>query len=84
MNEFKVLAIKKISFKDDRGIPVSGSQVWLYGQTGEPGWVEGYEIVKAWISDTADLADIASDLIPGLLVNVKFSRRGRVIDIGVA
>lgn len=82
MNEFKVLAIKTVSFTDDRGKLVSGYQLWLYGQTYEPGWQDGYEVLKAWIPDESELADLVADLSVGTNVTVKFSRRGKVIDLG--
>lgn len=81
MNEFKVLAVKDVFFKDDRGNQVSGIQLWLCGQTNEPGWLDGYEVIKAWIPEGDPRLDVVADLRHDDYVAVDFSRRGKVISI---
>lgn len=82
MNEFKVLSVKEVSFEDDRtGKPVTGQQLWLCGQTNEPGWLDGYEVVKAWIPDGDPREALVSTLQRDEIVIVEFSRRGKVTTI---
>lgn len=81
MNEFKVLSVKDVSFVDDRGKDVSGQQLWLLGQTQEPGWRDGYEVIKAWIPDGDPRENLVADLQLDDRVYVEFSRRGKVTTI---
>lgn len=81
MNEFKVLGIKEVNFTDEQGKPISGCQLFLIGQTHEPGWREGYEVLKTWISADGDLAPVVAGLCHDDHVLVDFSRKGKVIGI---
>lgn len=81
MNEFKVLSKKSVNFTDDRGRPVIGTQLYLIGQTHEPGWEDGWEVLKAWLSSDSPLVDIVAVLQHDDQVLIDFSRRGKVIDV---
>lgn len=76
MEEFKVLTVRDLDFKDDQGQRVAGYQLWLCGQSKEPGW-NGWEVLKVWIPYGHELEPIVADLRHDDSVIVEFNRRGK-------
>ena len=75
-NKFKVLTVRDVKFKDDKDRQIEGMQLWLLGQTNEPGW-NGYEVLKIWVDVSSPLALDVHQLRHGDQVQIDFNRRGK-------
>lgn len=82
--ECKVLGIRVLDFKDDKGDPIKGHQVFVSGVTDQPGWTRGIEVMKCWVPDGSNMEASVMSLIPGDLVYVEFNRRGKPVIVEVA
>lgn len=82
--ECKVLGIRALDFKDDKGDPIKGYQVFVSGVTDQPGWTRGLEVMKCWVADGSNMEASVMSLIPGDLVYVEFNRRGKPVIVEVA
>ena len=72
----KVLAIKRLDFKNDDGESIQGRQLWVCASSTEPAW-NGHEVLKIWVpDDDPHLPDLLA-LINGDTVEVAFNRRGK-------
>lgn len=76
MDEFRVLTVRDLNFKDDTGNQVAGQQLWLCGQTQDPGW-NGWEVLKVWIPDGHELSSTVAELRHDDVILIEFNRRGK-------
>lgn len=75
----KVLAIRYLDFKDDKGEAVKGHQTFVSAPTDQPGWTQNIELLKCWTSDSSEEAALVASLIPGDEVYIEFNRRGKPV-----
>lgn len=80
--KFEVLTVRDLDFQDQSGKPVSGMQIWVIGETSDPGW-NGWEVTKLWISSGSSLESTAAILKRGDLIDVAFNRRGKPETIAI-
>lgn len=81
MNEqFEVLTVRDLDFKDDRGKDVVGMQLWLIRVTDEKSW-NGYEVLKVWIPDGHKCESAVSELKRGDMIQISWDRRGKPVDL---
>lgn len=76
MVEFKVLAVRDVSFKDDKGKQVEGMQLWLSTPSESAGW-RGLEILKLWISSDSPFVDTVDALQADQILSISFNRYGK-------
>lgn len=82
MQEFKVLTVRDVSFKDNNGKQVEGMQLWCSTPSSEAGW-RGSEILKLWISSDSAFVDTVDSLKAGDVLNITFNRYGKPNSIEV-
>ena len=82
MQEFKVLTVRDVSYKDDKGKQVEGMQLWCSTPSSEAGW-RGAEILKLWISSDSAFVDTVDCLKAGDVLNIAFNRYGKPTSIEV-
>ena len=81
MNEqFEVLTVRDLDFKDDRGKDVVGMQLWLIRETDEKSW-NGYEILKVWIPDGHRCESAVVELKRGDMIQISWDRRGKPVEL---
>ena len=81
MNEnFEVLTVRDLDFKDDRGKEVKGMQLWLIRETDEKSW-NGFEILKVWIPDGHRCESDVAALKRGDIIQITWDRRGKPVQI---
>ena len=76
MVEFKVLTVRDVSFKDDKGKQVEGMQLWLSTPNSDAGW-RGMEILKLWISSDSPFVDTVDALQADQTLRISFNRYGK-------
>ena len=75
----KVLAIRSLDFKDDKGEAIKGYQTFVSAETDQPGWTQNIEVLKCWTADSSTMAATVASLIPGDEVYIEFNRRGKPV-----
>lgn len=81
--KWKVIAIRKVSFKDEKSKEdVSGVSLFLARPSKEGGW-QGVEVAKFWLNDNSE---VLKTYTPTLNQDVKiaFNRYGKIGQIEVA
>lgn len=77
----KVLAVRRLDFKDDNNQPVKGRQLWVCSSSEDPQW-NGHEVLKIWIPDgDPKEADVCA-MLHGDEVLIDFNRRGKPYLVG--
>lgn len=76
MQEFKVLTVRDVSFKDDKGHQVEGMQLWCSTPSSDAGW-RGSEILKIWISSDSAFVGTVDCLKEGDMIHISFNRYGK-------
>ena len=82
--EAKVLGIRYLDFKDDKGVPIKGYQTFVSAETDQPGWTMNVEVLKTWTAADSQMAATVASLIPGDVVYIEFNRRGKPVITGIA
>ena len=81
MNEqFEVLTVRDLDFKDDRGKDVVGMQLWLIRETDEKSW-NGCEVLKVWIPDGHRCESEVAELKRGDMIQITWDRRGKPVEL---
>ena len=83
MNLYKVLTVRDLDFVDDKGKQIVGMQLWVCGETADPGW-NGWEVVKIWIPEGSVLEPQVMDLKHDDEILIEFNRKGKPAKIEVA
>ena len=76
MEEFEVLTVRDLDFKDEKGKSVCGMQLWLISSTDEKAW-NGWEVSKIWIPEGSVHEAAVCELVRGDKVVIEFNRRGK-------
>lgn len=81
MNEqFEVLTVRDLDFKDERGKDVVGMQLWLIRETDEMSW-NGFEVLKVWIPDGHRCESAVAELKRGDRIEITWDRRGKPVEL---